>query len=322
MDGVTGPHTWTGKDLTVLVPTYKRPAKLGELLDSILAQTDSVRRVVVVDGGGDARDVCEAYAGRLRVDYFVCEPPGQIRQRNHGLAQLDGNDRLVALLDDDIVMEPYAVNEMIALWNRAPVETVGVAFNIINGDPEKYTVLKGLLGICAKEPGRVLRNGMTSAISHAREDTQVQWLPGGATVWRSDVLLSRPHREVSARWAIAEDLVFSYPLGQQFPMFVCASAEVHHLHISDYGRARADRYHGKVQTLWTYHFVATNPRLSRLFFFYTLGARLLGKVLRGVFRLSRADLEFAVGQAIAVSQIADGALTGKASFELLAEDDS
>ena len=37
-----------------------------------------------------------------------------------------------------------------------------MAFNIVNGHPEWYTRLKGLLGICAREPGRVLRANRSS----------------------------------------------------------------------------------------------------------------------------------------------------------------
>ena len=207
--------------MVILVPTLNRPHKLRELLESVAMQTEAVRRIIIVDGAEDAKPVVDLFQPSLPLEYSQCHPPSQIRQRNHGLSQLRAeNDHLVALLDDDIVLGTTAVEEMIAFWNRTPKETAGVAFNIVNGESERYTRLKGLLGLCAPEPGRVLRTGMATAVTHAKSDARVQWLPGGATVWRSDVLLGRPHAEVSTRWAIAEDLLFSYPIGKKRPLFV------------------------------------------------------------------------------------------------------
>jgi glycosyltransferase involved in cell wall biosynthesis len=317
MDQAIGRRTWRGHDLVILVPTLNRPQKLTELLESVRVQTEAIDRVIIVDGADDAGPVADLFRSSLPIEYLQCHPPGQIRQRNHGLSRLPEGDHLVALLDDDIVLEPEAVEEMIAFWNRSPEETGGVAFNIVNGEPERHTWLKGLLGLSAREPGRVLQNGVTSAVTHARSDVQVQWLPGGATVWRSELLLEHPHTEVSARWAIAEDLLFSYPVGKERPLFVCSGAKVLHKHEADYGYRHSERYHGWTQTIWWYHFVSSNEDLSRSRFIFSVLVRMFGRFGRALLRVDMGSLDFARGQARALCSILLSEARGKSTSVLL-----
>lgn len=310
---------YASTDLTIVVPTFDRPAKLTNLFESIVTQSAPVGRVIIVDGAENAEPVVAAFANRIPVEYHRCRPPGQIRQRNLGLAQLWERDRLVALLDDDIVLLSDAVAEMIELWNTVEPDTAGICFNIVNSKPEPYSLLGALLGLRARGPGRVLRSGMTTAISPAGRNERVQWLPGGATVWRREILAERQHREINARWAIAEDLVFSYPVGKRRPLYVCAKAHVRHEHVSDYRVERRDRYHGRIQTLWWYYFVSSNSDLSRVGFLWTLLLRIVGKLGRGAVHRDRASIEFAVGQSAAAAAIIAHELRGHPIVTLLEE---
>jgi glycosyltransferase involved in cell wall biosynthesis len=310
---------FTAADMAVLVPTFNRPQKLDALLASIAGQASRVGRVIIVDGGTaqSAREVAEKYAGQLTVDYFVCQPPGQLRQRNFGLDQLAGTDRLVALLDDDIVLLAGAIEAMIRFWNAASDAPAAVSFNIVNGEPERFSRLRAVFGLTAREPGRVLRSGMTTALSHLTTDTRVQWVPGGATVWRKEILLERRHPDIRARWAIAEDLMFSYGIGKTSPLYLCAAAQCRHEHVSDYGASRQEHYHGRTQTLWWYYFVASQPDLSRAGFFWTLFVRMFGRFVRGVVRADRGSFEFAAGQLSAAGSIFWRSLLGRDLRQLL-----
>jgi glycosyltransferase involved in cell wall biosynthesis len=306
-------------DVTILVPTMNRPTKLAKLFDSIAAQTEFAGRVIVVDGAENAESVVATFAHQLPIEYHQCRPAGQIRQRNYGLAQLGARDRLVALLDDDIVLEPDALAAMVRFWNTAPPDTAGVGFNIVNVPSERYSPLRAALGLSAREPGRVLLSGATTANTRVTHDVRVEWLAGGATVWCKEVLQTRSHQEISARWAIGEDLIFSYPIGRQRPLYVCAAAQAHHEHVPDYGSKRQDYYHGRTQTVWMYHFVASNKELSRALFLATLLIRMAGKVARGFVRKDRRSFQFVSGQVSALAAIAGSAVRGKKTVELLHE---
>ena len=90
----------------MIVPTKDRPEKLATLLESLASQDTRPGRILVIDGGRSVADVVARFAGRLHVEHHVCQPPGQIRQRNLGISLVDDSTPLVASLDDDIVFEP------------------------------------------------------------------------------------------------------------------------------------------------------------------------------------------------------------------------
>jgi glycosyltransferase involved in cell wall biosynthesis len=307
--------------LTIVVPTYKRPFKLGNLLESVALQRERIGRMIVVDGHTDAEDVVNRYRDRIEILYLRCDPPGQIRQRNLGLAQLTDRDVLVGLLDDDIVLEPASIDAMIEMWNSSPSETAGICFNLVNESSFAPSAIGRLLGTSGTAPGQVLRSGQTTSIGHVDRNYRVHWLPGGATVWKREVLMQRQHPvQGSARWAIGEDLLFSYPIGKTRPLFAAVNARARHEHEADYGRADQSWYHGRTQTVWMYHFAATNPDLSPAMFVMSTVARMAGKfVLRGVLRGDAPSRRFAQGQARALYEILMATLRGRPSADLLSD---
>jgi glycosyltransferase involved in cell wall biosynthesis len=271
-----------------------------ELLDSICRQARPCGRIVIVDGGESIAAVIAEYEGRLPVEHHLCHPPGQIRQRNMGIALLDERTPLVACLDDDIVLEPGALDAMIAFWNQCDADTAAVGFNVINNGREPRNWLRGLVGLSGPEPGRVLSSGFTTASSPADRDIRVDWVPGGATVWRLDLLKSNVHRPLPGKWAIGEDVIFSYPIGRERPLFVCAAAKVRHEHVFDYRVKRPQRFHGYTQTIWVFYLVEANHTLSRARFLWSIVATAAARLAAGIARPQHAA--FAVGQLQAISR--------------------
>ena len=153
-------------------------------------------------------------------------------------------------------------------------------------------------------PGRVLRSGITTEISHVKENIRSQWLTGGWSVWRKDILVNNKHKEIKTKWAIAEDVIFSYPIGKVFPLYVCASAIISH---NDYPYDTDDKkwhfFHGRTQTIWNYHFVHRHKELSRVLFFYTVFIRVFGKLIYGIITRRHDLVSFSHGAISAVAKI-------------------
>lgn len=287
-------YNW--RSLALLVPTMNRPEKMRNLLESIVGQTISCGRIVIVDGGTSVRNVVMDFTDRLPVEHYICQPPGQIRQRNMGIGLLDDRTALVGCLDDDIVLLPTALEKMIEFWNRCPPDTAGISFNIVNMPPDRHTWLKGVMGLSSPAQGQVLPSGRNTPIFAVTTDLQTQWLCGGATVWRREILTKYRNREANARWAIAEDLVFSYPIGKRYPLYVCADAPVRHEHVQDHQRKLKHKYYGRTETLWRLYFVAMNEELSRLHYFWMQFTTLAARIMMGVFLFRPKHLQFAAGQ--------------------------
>jgi glycosyltransferase involved in cell wall biosynthesis len=311
--------TYRSSDLAVLVPTKDRPHKLRSLLESLAEQSALCGRIIVIDGGESVRDAVMSFSDRLPVEHHSCDPPGQIRQRNMGIALLDDRTPLVATLDDDIVLLPTAVERMVRFWNACDPATAGVSFNIVNLPAEKHSWLTGLFGLTGPEQGRVLRSGRNTAILSVAADLRTEWLCGGATVWTQHILRTFIHRERYAQWAIAEDLLFSYPIGKLYPLYVCADAEACHEHVFDHKMPMKQRYYGRTETLWRFAFVESHEELSRGFFLWMQLGTMVARLLKGALSFKVRHIQFAAGQTEGVVSGLTALLRGTEVESLLSE---
>lgn len=287
---------FTGNDLACIIPTKDRPEKLKNLLASLAIQNEVIGRLIIVDGGKTAREVVMRFSDNLPVEYYECFPPGQIRQRNLALMKLDSRTPLVAFFDDDLVLKPQAIKEMIAFWNTVNPRTAGVSFNIVNSVPPTHTWFKGLVGLSGPIQGRVLRSGLNTSISSVPSNLKTQWLCGGATVWKLDILRKFKNPVRDSKWAIGEDLIFSYPIGKHYPLYVCAAAQVRHEHLYDHKLRNKYRYYGKTVVLSRLFFVKSNKELSIVLCLGSQFARLFSRLLFGVLKAEMRPVQLAIGQ--------------------------
>jgi glycosyltransferase involved in cell wall biosynthesis len=310
-------HKYHGSDLAIIIPTKDRPEKVKNLLSSISKQTLLCGRIIIVDSGMDIENIVDAFINYLPVEYYRTSVQGQIYQRNFGISLLDEKTKLVCSLDDDIVFESETIASMISFWNDCESETAGVSFNIVNNPPFKHTLLKAFIGMSAPQQGRVLASGYNVTISPVDKNIRTQWLCGGATIWKKEILDKFVNKEVSAKWAVCEDVIFSYPIGKKYPLYVCADAKVRHEHAFDYKVKMKYRYIGKTATLWRLHFVESNPELSKLLFFWMVSWEIMIRLLRGIFLLRPQEIQYAFGQMEAAIQALIAKFIGKELLNLL-----
>jgi len=275
--------------------------------------------VLIVATGTNISEVVERFRDRLPVEYFHSETPGQIHQRNLGLAQLDERTPLVGLLDDDIVLEPDALERMIECWNRIEADSAGVGFNIVNAPPYRPSWLARLF-VGDPGPGRVLASGYNTRIDAIDRDIRTQWLNGGGTVWKRAILAEYRQPALRTRWAIGEDIRFSYPVGKRHPLYVCAAARVHLVPTLD--QAPPDsvhRFRGRKGALAAFYLVSLHPELSRAACLSRLTAKCAALGIAALLRGDRAGMQMSLGQAEAIG-ICLRALAGSGDVRAALED--
>lgn len=274
-------NQFSSSDICVLTPTKDRPHKIVNLLKSLSEQTFKVGRIIIVGSGQNIEQLVMSYADKLPVEYYHCEVPGQIRQRKLGVSKLDSRTKLVATLDDDIILEKDTIQKLLDFWNSKDERTAGVGFNISNMKSHTYSRLRELFFASKKEPAKVLKSGLVTQLTNVAVDTKAEWLNGGTTSWRQDILIEKIHKkEVNAKWAPCEDLLFSYPVGKEYDLFVCASARVIHddVIISDLPFKNLF-YRGEVLTYWLLYFVSENKNLSLKACYISLFAQSFGEII-------------------------------------------
>ncbi len=289
-------------DLAVVVPTKDRPSQVRKLLTSLAAQSVRPGSVIVVDHGGNAEPVIAEFKERLKVTYIQSLVAGQIYQRNIGIDAACSDYRLVGFLDDDLVFEPDALECMIEFWNKAADNTAGVGFNIINCPPFRFSPVLGLLFLSSPTPGKVLKSGYNASIQHLAEDVRTEWLGGGYTVWSAEILRKFRQDELRTRWAIGEDLRFSYPIGKEFPLFVCSRAKVRHEHVYDQVQGtNVHLYRGRKSVVSICFFVQLyREHFSMLACLWMLAGKCCLRLIESCFRFDKAAFTHGLGEAIGI----------------------
>jgi glycosyltransferase involved in cell wall biosynthesis len=214
--------------IAFVVPTKDRADELRRMLASLAAQSRRPDQVIVVDGSDpDIRHVVDEFP-QLGCDYVRVFPPSLARQRNAGMQALKPEMTLAGYLDDDIVLEPDAVARMLTFWEAAAPDVGGAAFSITNTPLPNWIGIKRLFGIDDFRPGLVLASGCVSTLGSQPEDTEVEWLCGGATVWRRDVVDAYPYDDWFSGTGYMEDVDFSFNVGGRYRLMIVAGARLAH----------------------------------------------------------------------------------------------
>ena len=118
-------------DVSVVIPTYRRPVQLVEAVRSALDQEGVNVEVFVIDDSSDASASAAIKSlGDKRITYRRMEKPtGGLPSKVRNLAWPWAHGRYIHFLDDDDRMEPGAYAALIAALEKRP--RVGVAFGRI-----------------------------------------------------------------------------------------------------------------------------------------------------------------------------------------------
>lgn len=104
--------------ISVIIPTYNRPAELAELFESLVAQTYPHFEVIVVNDCGTPVEPIAALYPELNIKLAALETNSKhVHARNRGLELAEGE--LIMLCDDDDLLLPGHMERMLAaLGNR------------------------------------------------------------------------------------------------------------------------------------------------------------------------------------------------------------
>ncbi|MDR2928706.1 MAG: glycosyltransferase [Cytophagaceae bacterium] len=92
--------------ISFIIPVYNRPDELGELFESLAAQTRPCFEIIVVEDGSveTSETVCSHFEKLLPVQYIVQNNTGPGPARNAGAAKATGN--WLIYLDSDCILPP------------------------------------------------------------------------------------------------------------------------------------------------------------------------------------------------------------------------
>lgn len=239
--------------LGFIVPTKDRPKELNRLLKSMYEQDFLPETIIIVDGSAEQVENGLIRDSRVQIIYTRVFPPSLTAQRNRGIAAIPDGLTHVGFLDDDIVLLPGCLKEIVSYLDNPELNLGGASFNIVEDHNVSAIWLLRFLGLFPKRPGTVSRGGSVQANVNIHANMNSQFLCGGATVWRSEVLKTFKFDEFFKGYALWEDVDFSYRVSKKWPLMVIKNAKVLHLHIGAVNPAAA-RYYGDVEVVDRFYF--------------------------------------------------------------------
>ncbi len=214
--------------LAYVVPTKDRPDDMRVLLASLQRQTRQPDQIIVVDGSDPAIEFVLAEFPDLHIDYVRVFPPSLAKQRNAGMAALRDDIEVAGYLDDDLELMDQATEAMAGFWAENGETVGGAGFAIANQPVASANRLAALFLVDSPIPGKMLASGFNAQIPPLQATTPTDWLYGGATMWRRDVIEAFSYDEWYIGHGYLEDVDFSHRVRRAHPLFVVGEARVNH----------------------------------------------------------------------------------------------
>ncbi len=252
--------------LTVVTPTFRRPAEVADLLSNLSQQTLLPMELVLVDGApADEQETEVVVADMLLSLPFHCRyvrhGRGTAIQRNAGIDVAQGN--YIAFIDDDVRLEPDFFEKIEAVFSRDPEGKVGgiVGYrtnqHFESQKSERWRWYRRLNLLTVYEPGRYdfqsgypININMQAPFSGAR---RVDFMTTACAVWRREVMdAGLRFDEFFRDYGMLEDAHFSLRAGRRWELLQCGDAHCTELSSP---RGRIDRRKIGYKCVVNYYFV-------------------------------------------------------------------
>ncbi len=309
---------------SLVVPTYNRPRDLDNCLRSILMQTVAPLEVLVVDDGNLEELPLREEFQRQGIDlvYLKKDVPGLTESRNLGAVKARGE--IVFYLDDDVVLFPNYVEEILKVYEPSPDIDAGQrsvqAVGGIIANPKPMTPARALryiydVLVCNRglSEGRMLPSGFctdfNTSLFPLHETSEVDFLDGGVSSFRRSLFNEMGFTNRYREYGLGEDKDFSRAVARRGRVMVTPHAKLYHY---ESPAMRPDkRVWGRKFVLGRYLFFRDHVKRgwkNDLCFWYALSGYGLARIIIAIASMKKNEFARLVGIAEAVAAIASGSM--------------
>ena len=287
------------KDVVLVCATKDQPDKVKRLLNSLSLQTSKPGQIIVCESGDIFPDIIDKYKENFNISYLKSPYVGQVLQRNYAYDHIDNDVTLVINIDDDITLHQNSLENFIVCWNeennKAGPSVGGMSFNIVDAEIPKKSIFRSIFYQDVSMKGTVNISGYASTHFPTLQTLDAEWLIGGATGWDRSIIEKYVHPiDFSTRWAVCEDLMFSYPLRKSYRLLVAKNALADHNGNYSAMSVKKGTFYGLSLVIMRFYFVSMNKDLSKIAFIWMTIGQLVGYMLMGI-RGDRRALGFFLG---------------------------
>lgn len=263
--------------LCLIIPTKDHPEILVRYLRSVQCQTIKPGLILIVDGGDQTIEHLLPEFPDLNFQYLRVYPPGLSKQRNAGIKAVPASYNLIGFFDDDYILFEDAIEKMLSFWAKQNAKVGGASFNTMDSGcmPSKRGLFfRRMFLLHRGQPGDILPSGIGTAQYPCTETYRSQWLSGGSTVWRREVLEKFSYDEWFAKYGVLDDLDLCWRVNKCYELYVVADAKVFHKQLP-----KNNFMASKITIANHFYFVSKYPEFSKLKLMWAF----MGKILFQLF---------------------------------------
>lgn len=254
------------KSISIVTPTFHRPAEVRQLLENLATQTVLPREVIIVDGAPNLEDATETVVRECSDGFpfeivYIRHSGGTAIQRNAGVEAARG--RFVSFIDDDVRLEPDFFHNVMQVYCNDQDKSVGgiVGYRtnryFSQERSKRWRWYKRLKLLKVFEPGKYdfdcgypINNNLQAPFTGTRE---VDFMTTACAVWRREVFDDGLRFDTFFRdYGVLEDAHFSLRAGRNWKLQQSGDARCEELHSPN---GRVDRRKIGYKCVVNYYFV-------------------------------------------------------------------
>lgn len=214
----------------LVICTRNRVDDLNRCLESAAAQTRLPDRLIVVDSSDTlaTRHAVEAFGGRVAFAVrYVRTAAGLTLQRNAGLDHLASSTDVVHFVDDDTVLEPSYLHEILTVFETRP-DVGGVGGRDSNLPEPSPSWYRRVFLLNSRRQGVLLRSGVNVLSATGDRERRPDWLSGCSMSYRCRSVSGLRFDESRCGNGIADDVDFSARAADRAPLVWTPRAVLEH----------------------------------------------------------------------------------------------
>ncbi|NPV54643.1 MAG: glycosyltransferase family 2 protein [Firmicutes bacterium] len=254
--------------VSVVVCTTGRLEELRNVLTSLAEQRRRPAEVIIVDQSGvdGVAAVCGSREWPFALKHVRVSWRSLANARNVGVDAADAATRWILFLDDDVVLSPTYIEELLRGAERH--SEAKILFGVIENlkpSPSTYNFFAKLVGLPYHGPGagfRVMPSFKTTMDTRVTTDLPAEWATGCGFMVERNVFVANRFDSNLVSYSLDEDLDFTFRVGKTGKdlLWCIAAARLTHFE-APANRLNADRL-ALMRTLYDVYFFFKNRRLG------------------------------------------------------------
>lgn len=216
--------------LSIVIPTLNRPHYLAKALISIKNQSHLPSEIIIVDqsDGPETRQLFEAFdAGNIKKTYVHQSEKSLILARNRGI-DLATESKFIGFLDDDLEIKSDFIEHLMARFASDTKGELAGGMGTFEGRNLKKKKFNEFFHMSHDGVGKFLPNGVPTYPHWMPDFAEVEFLSGGITIYRAEVIRSHKFDENLVGYGYGDDTDVSFRISRKFKLFIEPKAKCSH----------------------------------------------------------------------------------------------